>query len=382
MKTTPHIKFLPCLFAVQLALIAATTRLAATPAPVLNEDHQVTIEKTLPDPHDLWVMPEDLTKINGFKLKPEGACLGEICIPIDKAKDSNLAVTREGQRWINVTQLARVMKQAYAADTEKNVWSFSPMPAEITSTIESAVAPDFALPDMEGKVHRLSDYRGKKVLLLTWASWCGCSLDLPGWEQIQEEMKDKNFVIVAAAQDSGGVEAAGKAYKRANPTFPALIDQFHTVSTLYNMVNVPTGVWIDEQGRIVRPGEVAYTSHVKLLNIEVDGSEYVTALRDWVDKGEKSEFALKPDEIQKRTHLRDLNLETADANFRLGVYFHLAGDEARAKQYWETAQKLNPDNWNYHRQDWSFTKDANKNWLAKVKNLGEKTYYEPLKLKK
>ena len=73
----------------------------------------------------------------------------------------------------------------------------------------------------------------------------------------------------------------------------------------------------------------------------------------------------------------------ADVNFKLGVYFHVAGDEERANKYWETAEKLNPDSWNYHRQDWSFTpKEANKNWVKKVGQLNGKDYYVPLKLPK
>ena len=63
------------------------------------------------------------------------------------------------------------------------------------------------------------------------------------------------------------------------------------------------------------------------------------------------------------------------------MYFHQQGDEERANRYWEAAQKLNPDSWNYHRQDWSFTPEvANQNWYRKVQKLGDKPYYEPLDL--
>ena len=58
------------------------------------------------------------------------------------------------------------------------------------------------------------------------------------------------------AQDTGGVKDAGKWITDAKATYTVLIDQEHLVSKLYHMVNVPTGVWINEQGRIVRPNEV------------------------------------------------------------------------------------------------------------------------------
>ena len=64
---------------------------------------------------------------------------------------------------------------------------------------------------------------------------------------------------MAAAQDTGGEAAAGKFYAAAKATYATLIDPQHLVSSLYGMVNVPTGVWIDEQGRMVRPLETAYT---------------------------------------------------------------------------------------------------------------------------
>ena len=123
----------------------------------------------------------------------------------------------------------------------------------------AARAPDFVLPDRTGKIVHLSDFRGKKVFLVTWASWCGCKLDLAGWQALYEELQDKNFHIVAVAEDTAGEAAAGEWYDKAKATYTTLIDRDHVVSSLYHMVNVPTGVWIDEQGKIVRPSEVAYS---------------------------------------------------------------------------------------------------------------------------
>ena len=76
------------------------------------------------------------------------------------------------------------------------------------------------------------------------------------------------------------MDAAGKFYDAAAATFATLIDVGHTVSSLYNMTNVPTGVWIDEQGVIVRPNEVAYSRNVDFRNgaIAVNGDDYVAAL--------------------------------------------------------------------------------------------------------
>lgn len=141
------------------------------PAVVLYGGNTIAVEKVLPDPSDLWVSPGDLERINGFVLKPEGACFEDICIPIRQSEDSDLFVTRDGGGWINATELARKLNQAYVADSEHGVWSFGEVPAAMGGFLESAEAPDFELTDRSGKTVRLSDFRGKKVLLITWASW-------------------------------------------------------------------------------------------------------------------------------------------------------------------------------------------------------------------
>lgn len=141
----------------------------AESAMVLFEGQTIELDKTLKDPNDLWVTPEDLTRINGFVMKPQGACLDDICIPVNN--DANFVVTRKGQQWVNATELARKLNQAYVMDAKEGVWSFAPIPATIASYLESAVAPDFEMKDREGNLVRLSDFRGKKVLLVTWASW-------------------------------------------------------------------------------------------------------------------------------------------------------------------------------------------------------------------
>ena len=144
---------------------------AAEPVTVLFDDRVTEVERTLPDADDLWVMPADLPRVNGFELKPEGACLEELCVPVRQDRDSELFVTRAGQGWFNVTGLARGLQQAYAVDHEHRVWSLGQIPVTRTRFLNAAVAPDFELPNRDGELVRLSDFRGKKVLVVTWASW-------------------------------------------------------------------------------------------------------------------------------------------------------------------------------------------------------------------
>jgi peroxiredoxin len=358
---------------------AATALAAGSAAVVITPSQTVKLERSLNQDGQLWVTPADLTKINGLELKPEGACLGDLCIPLSADARQQLLKTEDGQEYFNLSAFAAQQKQAVVPDAEANVWSFGAVPPVEQMLLKDATAPDFALANRKGETVRLSDYRGKKVLLLTWASWCQCKQDLVGWQRLYDELKDENFEIIAAAQDTGGEEAAGESYDKAKATYTTLLDPQHTVSSLYKMVNVPTGVWIDEQGKIARPSEVAYSRNVSLLAIKVEGDKYVEALRDWVKNGEKSQFVVDADRVQERLSTPSKEAALADANFKLAVYFHQQQDDARANKYFAEAQRLQPDDWNYHRQQWSFDpQSALKLWMQKYTALQGKPYYEPL----
>jgi len=156
------------LIGVVLALAAVESLADAV---VLYEDRAVQVEQTLADPTDLWVRVEDLMQVNGFELKPEGACIDDICVPVRQDVDSSIFVQRSGQRWFNVAELAQRLQQPYAVDHDSGVWSFGAIPVRRASFFERGIAPDFELPDVEGRLHRLSDFKGQKIMLLSWASW-------------------------------------------------------------------------------------------------------------------------------------------------------------------------------------------------------------------
>ncbi len=144
------------------------------------------------------------------------------------------------------------------------------------------------------------------------------------------------------------------------------------------------GVWIDEQGRIVRPAEPAWTStRTDVFGgkpLEIEGELYVAALRDWVANGDQSGYVLSDDEFARRVKPRSPTEMEAEASFKLAVWFQAIGNAPLALKYFERAQILNPDDWNYHRQEWSLTGDANKKWLEKFKQF-DNEYYPKLKLK-
>lgn len=148
-------------------LLTSTTAAAALAAPstsattILYSDSTVKLDKVRPDAKDLWVRSADLPRINQFELKPQGACRADMCIPVSK--------TLKNGEWFNLTGFSRKLGQTFVADS--GVWSFGEIPVLRGSFYESRIAPDFAVPDRTGRIVHLSDFRGKKVLVHTWASW-------------------------------------------------------------------------------------------------------------------------------------------------------------------------------------------------------------------
>jgi hypothetical protein len=120
---------------------------------------------------DLWVTMKDMTRATGFVLKPQGMCKEELCFPIPKGRKSQFVTRRGKTSWFNLSEFARLVRQPIAYDQKHSVWYFGARQDQQAGYIETLEAPDFKLPDMSGKLRSLSDFRGKKVLLITWASW-------------------------------------------------------------------------------------------------------------------------------------------------------------------------------------------------------------------
>ncbi len=203
------------------------------------------------------------------------------------------------------------------------------------------------------------------------------------------------------AEDTGGLKDAGPwidplKYGQTKPDFPkesietakkvgpltytVLLDQEHVVSKLYNMVNVPTGVWINEEGRIVRPNEVAFVDDRFKVFTGLDAAPYLNALKDWAEKGDKSAYVMSEDRLREKMAAQDPKLAQAAAQFGLGEYLYKMGHLSEAIAHFKEAQQLNPKSWNYKRQAYALSseKDYGTTFRDEVqKNGGSKVYYSP-----
>ncbi len=122
-------------------------------------------------PHDLWLTLADLKTATGFVNKPQGVCRAELCFPLPKKRRAEFLQTAGKTTWFNLTEFARLLKQPVAHDAAQAAWYFGQRPEVQNGYTQNFQAPNFTLPDKNGKLHSLANFRGKKVLIVTWASW-------------------------------------------------------------------------------------------------------------------------------------------------------------------------------------------------------------------
>lgn len=226
------------------------------------------------------------------------------------------------------------------------------------------------------------------------------------WQELRAELAPQGLEIVTVALDMD-VAAARRWIAAAHPEHPALIDRAHLVDELFGIVNVPSGVWIDERGIIVRPAETAYPRRPPFLDrpipagatpeqiaritavkaLRIDAETYIAALRDWARHGAASPYALAPDEVLRRSRPRPVEEATAAAHFELGQHLHRLGRTEAAVGHFRAAHRLQPANWTYKRQAWSLVDPAQGpnavyegDWLTDVQQAGPENYYAPLEM--
>ncbi len=120
---------------------------------------------------DLWITTSDLSRATRFVIKPQGVCRDELCFPLPKNRKAEFVSKKGPTTWFNLSAFAKLIKQPVVVDQKNGVWYFGARDAEQNDYLTSLEAPNFTLPDLNGKLHSLADFRGKKVLLVTWASW-------------------------------------------------------------------------------------------------------------------------------------------------------------------------------------------------------------------
>jgi hypothetical protein len=213
-------------------------------------------------------------------------------------------------------------------------------------------------------------------------------------------------VIITVALDTD-VEAARPFDEAAHPTHPSLVDPEHLLVARFGMTNVPFAVWIDEEGTIVRPAEVAFAPNAasgtpadtaaiiaqlperqrmvveKMTASISDAERYQAAVRDWARRGSDSRYVLSERDVIERSRPRPAEFGLATAHFELAQHLHRAGFGLDAVPHFEEAHRLDPTNWSYQREALSLVAPAwgqvyERDLLSEVDAIGPETFYPPL----
>lgn len=195
------------------------------------------------------------------------------------------------------------------------------------------------------------------------------------WQALRNELHPKGFELVTVGLDTLGAEGCLPFIEAAKPEHPSLIDAHHVMAELFGVINIPQSVWINEQGMIVRPAETAPAPPTQprqsriagsadlpqrfveimqeAVKIPNDAEDYHAALRDWVEHGAASRFALSPDEVIARSRPRDEAVARGHAHFELASELERRGHHDAAIGHFREAHRLVPDSWTFRRQAWS-----------------------------
>lgn len=189
--------------------------------------------------------------------------------------------------------------------------------------------------------------------------------------------------VVTVSLEMSGPEVSRPYIEAAAPEHPALVDPTHKMDAIFGVLNVPNVVWIDEHGVIVRPPEPGWPGPrpegimerlraalpalgrapnapapregppVDVLASGQDRETYAEKIRDWVDHGGVSQYAMSPEEVISRSQRRGPEVSQAAAHFELATHLWISGRRALAIRHFKEAHRLQPDNWTYKRQAYS-----------------------------
>lgn len=250
----------------------------------------------------------------------------------------------------------------------------------VTGPDEGNIIPEFTLPDLSGKKVSISGFRGKKVILYHWATWCTCRFQLIPLQKFSEENKSKNLVMVTVAYDSQGEKHVMPFLEKHNIKLPVLVERTHYLSRILNFNATQNAYLIDEAGVIKKkwigdffmekpeiaqaladfvkekPVSVSKSDKAKTANQpslselheKVKASPSDADLRyqlgiAYSNDGKYTEAAAEFEEVAK------LKPSFAENYYRLGVMYYLLGDVTKTRKLWRKAMKYSGFNYFYYR---------------------------------
>ncbi len=276
-----------------------------------------------------------LSAATGWVLKPEGLCRGDVCVPL-----LGRPVLRDDGR-IDLAEWASALGLALAVDEACSAAALAHGAAEAAASVGD-VAPELELPSVDGDLHRFGDLAGRKRVLVTWASWCGCRHELAAWQAIQDELADEGLAIFSVALDASPDDSRPW-IEAASPDYPVVVDTAHVTAERYGITNVPSVVWVDEEGTVVKPPTIAPGDDQFKDFTKIDSATHHDALRRWVREGSL------PAGVDAPPPARSPEEQQALAERRLAAVLHGRGHTDAAAAHLRRAVELAPWDWTIRR---------------------------------
>jgi peroxiredoxin len=283
------------------------------------------------------VAAADLSAATGWELKPEGLCRGETCVPLL----GHLVTSPDHPGRIDLRVWAEALGLLLVDAPEGEVAALVPSAATHSASRDGR-APSLTLPDVDGRSVSFDDLSGHKRVLVTWASWCGCRHELSGWERLQQELADSGLRLFSVALDADP-EDARPWIEAARPSYPVVVDTAHVTAEKYDITNVPSVVWVDEDDRIVKPPTIAPGDDSFREYTKIDSSRHHDALRAWVATGQL------PTSAERDPQPRTDDGQRALGERRIAAHLVRRGDTDRARVHLAAAQELAPWDWTVRR---------------------------------